>query len=89
MKMKSKLMGTGNEGQCEAGEVDAELNTVITVYKNWSVSHGCSLSPLKAEGLDNNSMGQQERKAIQNYQVVFLRTLGKMFWKFAGTANYR
>lgn len=26
----------------------------------------CSLSPLRAEGLDSNSMGQQERKAIQN-----------------------
>lgn len=77
------------KGSVRQGEVDAELNTVIGVYKNWSVGHGCSLSPLKAEGLDNNSMGQQERKAIQNYQVVFLRTLGKMFWKLAGTANCR
>lgn len=29
MKMKSKLIETGNEGQCEAGRSDAELNTVI------------------------------------------------------------
>lgn len=76
------------KGSVRQGEVDAELNTVITLYKNWSISHGCSPSPLEAEGLDSNSMGQQERKAIQNYPVVFLRTLSKMFWKLAGTANF-
>lgn len=76
------------KGSVRSGELDTELNTVITVYKNWSISCGCSPSPLEAEGLNSNSMGQQERKAIQNYQVVFLRALSKMFWKLAGSANY-
>lgn len=54
------------KGSVRQGEVDAELDTAITVYKNWLISHGCSPSPLEARGLDSNSMDQQERKAIQN-----------------------
>lgn len=76
------------KGSVRQAEVDTELNTAITVYENWLISHGCSPSPLEAVGLDSNSMDQQERKAIQNDQVVFLRTLCKMFWKLAGTASY-
>lgn len=73
------------KGSVRQGEVDAELNTLIRMYKNWLISCGCSPSPLEAEGLDSNSMGQQGKKAIQNYQVVFLRTLCKIL---AGMANY-
>lgn len=60
------------KGSVRQGEVDAEKwsyrakHSDNRVYKNSLISRGCSLSPLEAEGLDSNSMGQQERKAIQN-----------------------
>lgn len=61
------------KGSVRQGEVDAELNTLIGVYKNWLISCGCSPSPLEAEGLDSNSMGQQGKKSHSKLSSSFLK----------------